>query len=139
MFLHILRSKFYPNGQFSLLDETILKRLEEQKKTNWILKTSLLQTKKAGKGKGKSGAKGAKKVAASGSKGRGKKNLRKSPNNEPRKLLLTLATRRRRTRGQTRPNTTFSHVSSQQKRVMSLFNHWLILSHADGVKLVLIP
>ena len=44
---------------------------------NLILKSSLPQTKKPGKGKGKPGMKGVKKAAARGSKGKGKKNPRK--------------------------------------------------------------
>ena len=48
------------------------KNLEENKKINTIVKSSLLQTRKAGKAGGKSGKNKGKKPAAEGSKTKGK-------------------------------------------------------------------
>ena len=55
----------------------------------------MLQTKKPGKGGKKSGMKGAKKAAAGGSEGKGKKTLRKIPiKRESKRTVTTPRTRR---------------------------------------------
>ena len=54
--------------------QTAVKQLEEHNKVNQLSNSSLLQTCKSWKGKKISGRKDAKKVAARGSKGTGKKN-----------------------------------------------------------------
>ena len=51
----------------------VLKNLEESKKINMLVKSSLLQTKKSGKEGNKSGMKKGKKPAAGGSKAKDKK------------------------------------------------------------------
>ena len=58
-------------------DSNVFKNLEDSKKMSSLLKSVLLQTKKPEKVGNKSGMKGAKKAAARGSKGKGKKNLKK--------------------------------------------------------------
>ena len=57
-------------------DSNVLKNLEESKKINTLVKSSLLQTKKAGKAGGKSGKNKGKKPAAWGSKAKGKKGFK---------------------------------------------------------------
>ena len=55
----------------------VLKNLDESKKINKLAKSSLLQTKKAGKAGSKSGKNKGKKPAAGGSKAKGKKGSKK--------------------------------------------------------------
>ena len=59
-------------------DSNVFKNLEENKKMSTLLKSVMLQTKKPVKAGKKPGAKGAKKTAAWGSKGKGKKNFKKA-------------------------------------------------------------
>ena len=80
-------------------DETILKQLEEQKKMNLILKSSLLQTKKTERARVNLAQRMPKRQQQEGPRARGRKTPEKGPRRKPRKLLTTLVTRRRRKRG----------------------------------------
>ena len=59
-----------------------------------LLKSVMLQNKRPGKAGKKSGVKGAKKAVARGSKGKGKKNPRKSLIKQPRRTPMTPRARR---------------------------------------------
>ena len=63
---------------FFVGDLNIFKNLEESKKMSTLLKSVMLQINKPWKAGKKPGAKGAKKTAAWGSKGKGKKNFKKA-------------------------------------------------------------
>ena len=60
----------------------VLKNLEESKKINMLVKSSLLQTKKSGKAGSKSGKNKGKKPAAGGSKAKNKEGSKKKAANK---------------------------------------------------------
>ena len=71
-------------------DSNVLKNLEESKKIRTLVKSSLLQTKKAGKAGGKSGKNKGKKRAAGGLKPRARKALKRGlVKKKPRKTVVT--------------------------------------------------
>ena len=78
----------------------VLKNLEESKKINTLVKSSLLQTKKAGKTGRMSGKNKGKKPEAGGPRPKAKKALkiRRPVKRKPRRTLTTLRTRRPRRR-----------------------------------------
>ena len=63
-------------------DSNVFKNLEKSNKMLTLLKAAMLQTKKPGKAGKKSGMKGAKKAAAGGFEGKGKKNPKKGSQEE---------------------------------------------------------
>ena len=65
-----------------------MKHIEEHKKENTYINSIIMRPKTAGKGKGKSGTKGALKGAAGGSKDIKAKALKISPKEEPIKPSL---------------------------------------------------
>ena len=92
-------------------DFIVLKNLEESKKMNTLVRSSLLQTKKAGKAGTKSGKNKGKKPAAGDPRPRARtKVLKTRPGTVKPKLRRTLAAPRRR-RTQPRRKKRMTHVS----------------------------